>query len=339
MKKLLILLLALLLGCGMAAAEEAYEPYTGLWELRTLSLLGREMGAEELGYPVFLSFHDDDTCLLSMGEAFVVARLQYAKGQCLLQTATEAVPLIVDEQGEMSLSLKSDGLTMTLQLVPGEAEAVLPELLPFTGLWTLVRMEVGGTVQTVGANAGFTLQIYDDCAGLLTRLDESADMFRLVSVEGTAALLDMQGRAFPVTLEAGQLRFATPLGDSEVRYVLNRVGEAPVIAEAGQDAAAENEGDEAVADADHAVEDEALQAGAAPAETTEPAETEAVVQKRVVVTADMARVRQKPDISADQVKVAYKGDSFVYLDEIPNWYIIECNGRKAYIHMGVTAIE
>ncbi|MBQ8555864.1 MAG: SH3 domain-containing protein [Clostridia bacterium] len=59
----------------------------------------------------------------------------------------------------------------------------------------------------------------------------------------------------------------------------------------------------------------------------------------VVVTADSGKIRTEASISGGLIKTAYKGETFVYVDEITDWYIIEVDGRTGYIHKGVSAIE
>ena len=60
--------------------------------------------------------------------------------------------------------------------------------------------------------------------------------------------------------------------------------------------------------------------------------------KWVVVTADSARVRNKPDISAAELKLARKGDRFELVRKEGAWYIVLVNGKQGYIHSGVTEV-
>lgn len=61
--------------------------------------------------------------------------------------------------------------------------------------------------------------------------------------------------------------------------------------------------------------------------------------KWVVVTADSARVRNKPDISAAELKLAHKGDRFELVRKEGAWYIVLVNGKQGYIHSGVTEVQ
>lgn len=60
---------------------------------------------------------------------------------------------------------------------------------------------------------------------------------------------------------------------------------------------------------------------------------------RVVVTADMARIRSEQSISGGLIRKATKGETFYCIGESENWYFIEINGRTGYIHKGVSALE
>lgn len=59
----------------------------------------------------------------------------------------------------------------------------------------------------------------------------------------------------------------------------------------------------------------------------------------VVVTADTARIRHKPDISAWELKLARKGDKFELVRQEGAWYVVKVDGRQGYIHSGVTEIR
>lgn len=323
MKKLLMILALMLLTGGSALADEAEtrDAYIGMWELRSLSLLGVELGAEELDYAVFLNIHEDDTCLLEMGESFAVVGVQYTDGVCSMQAPAGDIPLTLDEQGVMHLSITVDGLTMAMQLVRGEAAAASPEIMPYTGLWMMESAEMPGRRLTAGELGEITLSVYDDHSGMIMIPDGIGGCFRLMSVDGGIAMIDTDGLLYPITLENGQLRLTLVADGADIQCVMNRVGEAPVAAEDEQET-------EPAAEVQSA-KDDAIEAAAA----------SVAARRRVIVTADTARVRETPDISAELVKTAHQGDTFIYLDEIENWYIIECNGRKSYIHKGVSAIE
>jgi hypothetical protein len=59
----------------------------------------------------------------------------------------------------------------------------------------------------------------------------------------------------------------------------------------------------------------------------------------VVVTADSARIRNKPDISAWELKLARTGDKFELVRQEGAWYVVLVDGRQGYIHSGVTEIR
>ena len=60
--------------------------------------------------------------------------------------------------------------------------------------------------------------------------------------------------------------------------------------------------------------------------------------KWVVVTAESARIRNKPDISAWELKLARTGDKFELVRQEGAWYVVLVDGRQGYIHSGVTEI-
>lgn len=79
----------------------------------------------------------------------------------------------------------------------------------------------------------------------------------------------------------------------------------------------------------------------AAAEASAAAQTaaEAASMKYVVITADSGKIRSEASISGGLIKTAYKGETFVLLEEITDWYIVDVDGRTGYIHQGVAAIQ
>lgn len=59
----------------------------------------------------------------------------------------------------------------------------------------------------------------------------------------------------------------------------------------------------------------------------------------VVITADSGKVRSEASISGGLIKTAYKGETFEFIREEGDWYIVDVNGRTGYIHKGVAAIQ
>lgn len=80
-------------------------------------------------------------------------------------------------------------------------------------------------------------------------------------------------------------------------------------------------------------------AAAARAEAEAQAAVEAAAQKYVVITADSGKIRTEASISGGLIKTAYKGESFVLIKEITDWFVVDVNGRTGYIHKGVAAIQ
>lgn len=69
------------------------------------------------------------------------------------------------------------------------------------------------------------------------------------------------------------------------------------------------------------------------------AEAPVAPEKTVVVTGDSAKIRAEASVSGGLVKTATKGETFPYVDETGDWYVIDVNGRTGYIHKGVSAIK
>lgn len=59
----------------------------------------------------------------------------------------------------------------------------------------------------------------------------------------------------------------------------------------------------------------------------------------VVITADTARVRKEPNISGQLLKTAVKGETFTYVGEENDFYVIEIDGTNGYVHMGVSSMK
>jgi len=62
-------------------------------------------------------------------------------------------------------------------------------------------------------------------------------------------------------------------------------------------------------------------------------------EKTVVVTGDSAKIRTEASVSGGLVKTATKGETFPYVSETGDWYVIDVNGRTGYIHKGVSVIK
>ena len=60
---------------------------------------------------------------------------------------------------------------------------------------------------------------------------------------------------------------------------------------------------------------------------------------RVVITGDSAKVRTEASVSSGLIKTVYKGESFAYLGDSGDFYIIQIDGRTGYVHKGVSAIQ
>ncbi|MBQ8555667.1 MAG: SH3 domain-containing protein [Clostridia bacterium] len=59
----------------------------------------------------------------------------------------------------------------------------------------------------------------------------------------------------------------------------------------------------------------------------------------VIVTADSGKIRTEPSISGGLLKTAYKGETYELIEESGDWYIIDVDGRTAYLHTGVAEIQ
>ena len=57
------------------------------------------------------------------------------------------------------------------------------------------------------------------------------------------------------------------------------------------------------------------------------------------ITADTAKVRKEPNISGQLLKTAVKGETFTYVGEENDFYVIEIDGTNGYVHMGVSSMK
>lgn len=72
------------------------------------------------------------------------------------------------------------------------------------------------------------------------------------------------------------------------------------------------------------------------AQQTVPPQPEAA---EVIITADTARIRSGPNTTSAYVLTAHRGDSFPLIGVSGDWYIIDCNGRAAFVSMSVATAE
>jgi hypothetical protein len=112
-------------------------------------------------------------------------------------------------------------------------------------------------------------------------------------------------------------------------FRLEGVSEADMQADADAIAAAKAE----------AAAAEAAAAAAAQAAAEAEAAALAAMKTYVVITAESGRIRKEASISGDMIRKAYEGETFELIREETDWYIIDVDGRKGYIHKGVSAIQ
>lgn len=189
MKKLIATLLALMmcLGCAASLAQQSHakEDYIGYWRLEDLSLMGYEVTAEELGRKGFVSFHEDETVIVSLAEGeFFTALASYAGGACTLKLANADSPVIIGDDGRLSFNLVKDDVSMTLTFAR-EAYPQLPaDIAAMVGSWEMTVAKLGSRSIPAAELFDSDCAVYPDGHGIITA-DGDRMPFRLV-MEGNS---------------------------------------------------------------------------------------------------------------------------------------------------------
>lgn len=229
MKKLIATLLALMmcLGCAASLAQQSHakEDYIGYWRLEDLSLMGYEVTAEELGRKGFVSFHEDETVIVSLAEGeFFTSLASYAGGACTLKLANADSPVIIGDDGRLSFNLVKDDVSMTLTFAR-EAYPQLPaDIAAMVGSWEMTVAKLGS--QSIPAAKLFDSDcaVYPDGHGVITA-DGERMPFRLVMEGNSVSWVDNEGSADPVYMNAaGELCFELTSDDATIIMVMERKG-------------------------------------------------------------------------------------------------------------------
>lgn len=235
MKKLLAILVTLLLclGCCAALAEsEVPAEYLGNWKLESISLFGIELGKEDLDYTVIVNIHEDNTIVFAKDEnTFAVTQAVYADGVCCILLGEELMPLPLDENGLMNMTLTQDGLKLDMKLArTSEQPAVPAQVAPMLGRWEMDHVDMMGLKLTQEDMGEITVDVYADQYGALAMGEDFIGFRLLVAEDGSVSMIDSEQMVYPLAVnEQDQLVMTLKMEELTMEVVLNRVGEAVAV--------------------------------------------------------------------------------------------------------------
>lgn len=236
MKKLLslVLALAMCLGCCVMAQAAVETDYVGCWELESMTMFGViTLTREELDYTVIVNIHEDDTMLLEMDDTFAIAKVNYADGMAYMVAGEDAMPLTIDAEGKLNMTLTVEEISMDMKMARREAPAADAAYAAYLGEWNLDHVSLFGLTMTAEDMGQIDLIAYDDGYGVIIMEGELMS-FKLVGEEGVVKMLDSEGLLYPLTVtEEGQLSFDLTAEGLTMTIVMNPasgkvVSDAPV---------------------------------------------------------------------------------------------------------------
>lgn len=234
MKKLLslVLALAMCLGCCVMAQAAVETDYVGCWELESMTMFGViTLTREELDYTVIVNIHEDDTMLLEMDDTFAIAKVNYADGMAYMVAGEDTMPLTIDEEGKLNMTLTVDEISMDMKMARREAPVADAAFAAYLGEWNLDHVSLFGLTMTAEEMGQIDLVAYNDGYGVIVMEGELMS-FKLVSEEGVVKMLDSEGLLYPLTVtEEGQLSFDLTAEGLTMTIVMNPASGA-VVADA-----------------------------------------------------------------------------------------------------------
>lgn len=253
MKKLLslVLALAMCLGCCAMAQAAVETDYVGCWELESMTMFGvLTMSREELDYTVIVNIHEDETMLLEMDDTFAIAKVNYADGMAYMVAGEDAMPLTIDAEGKLNMTLTVEEISMDLKMARRAAPAADAAYVAYLGEWNLDHVSLFGLTMGPEDMGQIDLIAYSDGYGVISMEGELMS-FKLVSDEGLVKMLDSEGMLYPLTInEQGQLSFDLTAEGLTMTIVMNAADGAAVEAPVTEPAAGKTAAPAASSDAD-----------------------------------------------------------------------------------------
>ena len=236
MKRMLALLTALLmvLACCPASARAGHDKadYLGYWTMEQISLLGMTFDAQSQGLDGFMSFHEDNTVVLSgTGNAFEGSIATFANGGCTISSANGPIEVVIDADGKLRWEAVMDGVNVSMICVRSQPPEIPAEAVPMLGMWEMTGITLDGREYADISGLGrYTVAVYDDGYGIIESPD-SRVLFHFGMVDGVLKGVDSEGVYFPLTMKDGQLYVQMANSEHELVLITDRVESAPAAAQ------------------------------------------------------------------------------------------------------------
>lgn len=152
MKKMLVLLLAMLMLCTAAFAEGAVD-YTGLWTMTGGVVNGQSYTDEQLGMELTMELREDGTCILTISDEAENGTWVAAENGVTVTDATDVAQTFTLEEGK--LVAEEEGMKIIFSRAAAGAD--------YVDTWIAITLESGGqTIDLLSQGLVMSLTLNED---------------------------------------------------------------------------------------------------------------------------------------------------------------------------------
>lgn len=157
-----------------AVIQTGADGYDGLWKVVRVGILGLEFSPEDMEMSGLTLEISGEAATLAIDYNAVEGTLRHDEDGTVISDGSTDIPLVLNEDGTLTMTLTMDGLTMTLTMereadVPAEKHAEpVKRAADYDGLWNAYALEVDGASVAVAllGMGDITLEIRGEVATL-----------------------------------------------------------------------------------------------------------------------------------------------------------------------------